>query len=298
LKKARDNALRAAGLKENKVDEKKKAEFSLATKALGIRWLRKARESLLSKFRGKTDNLRDELDFTLKQIREEDDWYFGGAMRIEGAALVNQGGELEDDRRALEAEAAVKIHKIQDDLKKYVTKEEAEMAAERKSFEENLARTNDRIDIEIEKRSAELMRAKDVKRTELEQEERATKAAMGALSSEMVQRHAAILAEMDAQMAAERAAAEEVRSAQVRDASVMFDKTERIRADEIARRRIAADDNCARIRQELAARLKATESEWQISAARWLALAKRKVEVKKREDAEAQATKKRRKGES
>lgn len=297
MKRARIAAMKAAGLHDEPVDQAKKAEFSMATRALAIRWLRKARENMISKFRGKTDNLRDELESVLKDIREEDDWYFGGEMRLEGATLLAKGNELEDDRRALEAEAAVKIHKIQDDLKKYVTREEAELAAERRAFEAKLSEINGRIDAQIEARNAELLRSKELKRAELEQIERTTKATMGALSSELVQRHAAVLSALDAQMVSERAAVEEIRSAQIRDARVMFDKTDKIRVDEISRRKLAADDSCARIRQELSARLRATESEWQSHAIRWVTLAKRKVEVKKREDAEALATKRRRKGE-
>lgn len=296
LRKAREETFRTAGLLRDEQELEKKEELSLATKALAIRWLRKARDSMTNKFRGRTDALKEELGEILLSINEEDDWYYGGNMRLEGADLLSKGEELQDDRRALEAEAVVKIRKIEDDVQKYLVREEANMARERRSFEVSLAEINARIDTETETRQNELMRTKEATRIALEQVAAKTKADYGALSSEMVQSHITALANFDAQMLTERNAAEGARAAQTRDMRLMFEKTEKIQTDEMSRRRVAALDSCARIRLELSARLKAREHEWQVNAGRWLSLARRKVEVKKREDAEAMLTKKRRKG--
>ena len=51
---------------------------------------------------------------------EEDDWYFGATLRLEGKDLLKKGAALDDDRRTLEAEAAVKIHKIERDLEDHL----------------------------------------------------------------------------------------------------------------------------------------------------------------------------------
>ena len=51
---------------------------------------------------------------------EEDDWYFGATLRLEGKDILKKGAALEDDRRTLEAEAAVKIHKIERDLEDHL----------------------------------------------------------------------------------------------------------------------------------------------------------------------------------
>lgn len=294
LKKARDATMRDGSVGEK--DAKKEAGLSAATKALAIRWMRNARDNLTNKFRGKTDKLKEDLDDVLVEIKEEDDWYYGGAMRLEGAGLVLKGAALEDDRRALEAEAAVKIHKIEDDANSYVNKEEAELAKERSAFEAKLAQTNDKIDREIEARANSLTKAKEEKKAELLAVERNAKLTFGALSSAMVQSHASILAELDSAMVSERSTAEQSRSRQIGESRSIYDGMAKIREDEISRRKLAASDACARIRLELTAKLKVSESAWQVSAAKWLSLAKRKVEVKKREDAEALQTKKRRKG--
>ena len=38
----------------------------------------------------------------LGMMPEEDDWYFGSALRLEGRDLLKSGSALEDDRRTLE----------------------------------------------------------------------------------------------------------------------------------------------------------------------------------------------------
>ena len=54
-----------------------------ATKALALRWIRLARDVLDSKFRMRSETFREDLDFLLGVMPEED-WYFGAAMRLEG----------------------------------------------------------------------------------------------------------------------------------------------------------------------------------------------------------------------
>ena len=67
---------------------------------------------------------------------------------------------------------------------------------------------------------------------------------------------------------------------------------EALREQVITDRRIAAVSNIRRIRKETISRIKADETEWQGEAGRWLYTARRKTELKAREDAEAAALKK------
>ena len=71
-----------------------------------------------------------------------------------------------------------------------------------------------------------------------------------------------------------------------------FDRQEALREQVITDRRIAAVSNIRRIRKETISRIKADETEWQGEAGRWLYTARRKTELKAREDAEAAALKK------
>ena len=57
-----------------------------------------------------------------------------------------------------------------------------------------------------------------------------------------------------------------------------------------------ASENIARIRQEVAGKVRNAEGEWQGKTGKWLALARRKVAVKKKEDEDARMGRKKRKG--
>jgi hypothetical protein len=67
------------------------AEVNAATKALALRWIRLARDVLESKFRLRSETFREDLDALLAVMPEEDDWYFGAAMRLEGRDLLKRG---------------------------------------------------------------------------------------------------------------------------------------------------------------------------------------------------------------
>lgn len=94
--------------------------------------------------------------------------YFGAALRLEGKELLRKGGELEDDRRTLEAEAAVKIHKIDMDLQEYLKTREEELERERKLFGTKLAQQRDRIALDIELRKQELEKLKAERKKEFQ----------------------------------------------------------------------------------------------------------------------------------
>jgi len=123
--------------------------FTAATKALALRWIRLARDVMESKFKYRSETFREDVDTLLGMMPEEDDWYFGAALRLEGRDLLTKGAALEDDRRTLEAEAAVKVHKIERDLEGHLQDRQAELERERKLFNTKLAQQNDKILLDI-----------------------------------------------------------------------------------------------------------------------------------------------------
>jgi hypothetical protein len=44
-----------------------------------------------SKFRMRSETFREDLDSLLGVMPEEEDWYFGAAMRLEGRDLLKRG---------------------------------------------------------------------------------------------------------------------------------------------------------------------------------------------------------------
>jgi len=278
------------------VSEEEAAVINAATKALALRWIRMARDKLENKFRTRSQTLREELEATLAQMPEEDDWYFSAAVRLEGRDLMKRGNDLEEDRKTLEAEASVKIYKINNDLAEYLEEREAEKARERKVFEAKLAQQNDRINLDMDLRDEELLKTKEAKKKEFSEIEKKAREEQGAAPTEMIQAHRQVLLSIDELMASERRNTEAYRSDEERQARIMFDRAEAIKLGDIERRKAVAHENCARIRLEVATRAKAAEAEWQQRTNRWLVVGRRKVLVKKKEDEDAKAGKKKRKG--
>ncbi len=101
-------------------DKQSRALYNSTTTAMALRWIRMARDSIQVKFRMKSEVLREDLMFVLSSMKPEDDWYYTSAARLEGKDILRQMTQLEDDRRILEAETAVKINKFEEDLRNYL----------------------------------------------------------------------------------------------------------------------------------------------------------------------------------
>lgn len=68
----------------------------------------------------KSEIIREDLVFVLGQMKPEDDWFYTAAARAEGHSYLSRAKDLEDEKKLLESEAAVKINKINEDLYRYV----------------------------------------------------------------------------------------------------------------------------------------------------------------------------------
>lgn len=270
-------------------------DITAATKALGIRWIRLARDGLESRFRVRSENLREDLENTLNNMPEEDDWFFG-SLRHEGAGLLKRGNSLDDDRKTLEAEAAVKIYKIENDKNNHVKERTEEVERERNLFESKISQQIDKINLDIETRHDELIKMKEMKKIEFKAIEKKAREELGAAPTEMTQSHRNQLIAIDELMITERSRLETYRDDETGEARVMFERGEAIKASETERRKAAAGDNVARIRLEVQKKVKVFEQEWQQLTAKWLQVGKRKVAVKKKDDADAQQGKRKKKG--
>merc|ERR1711991_431951 len=163
-------------------------DFNAATRALALRWVRLARDGLESRFRIRSENLREDLDNTLSQMPPSDDWFYG-SLRLEGQDLHKRGNSLADDRKTLEAEAAVKIYKIENDLANHVKEREEELDREEKLFSAKIAQQIDRINLDVELRQEELEKHKEEKKAEFKAVEKQEREEKGAASTETTQSH-------------------------------------------------------------------------------------------------------------
>jgi hypothetical protein len=238
-------------------------EFNAATKALALRWVRLARDGLDARFRTRSETLRVDLDNTLSNMPEEDDWYFGASLRLEGKDLDKRGKNMDDDRKTLEAEAAVKIYKIENDLVQHLKEREDELVRERRLFDSKLVQQGDRITLDIDLRLEELTKLRETKMKEFKQVEKKAAEEQGAAPTEMKQNHRNQILAIEELMSTERERMEKFRESEAEEAEIMFSRAEKIKRGEMERRKAIAGDNVARIRLEVSRKIRNRELEWQ-----------------------------------
>jgi hypothetical protein len=285
-------------LREEEMDqaaEKWIVKVNAASSAIAQRWLRKAQDSLTAKFKGKGDQLRTDVERTVNAMPAEDDWFFGAALREEGQALHEKGEMLFQDQRTIEAEEAVKVRRIEHDFENFQAEKMEEIDQSRRDFEAKIAADQDRLTGAIETRTRELQRNKEDKRQEFEETERKAREEEGAASTAMIDDHRKQLDEMDDLIRTTQQRMEKERAEQEAAERQFFGQSERLATQVVTDRKIAAVTNIRRIRKEAVNKIKMAETTWQSNASRWLYTAKRKVDLKQAEDAEAAAAKRRKK---
>jgi len=281
--------------KEAEAREKKwEVELNAASTALAIRWVRMARDSVSSRFRNRGEELRAAVMTVIDRMPEEDDWYFGANLRIEGANLREEGMQLMLDRKSLEADEAVKIRKIEVDYNDFEKLKQGVVDKDRHDFEQKMAEASDRVQIEVELRTRELNRLKEERKRDNEEAEQKAREEEGAVSSEMMEKHRNSIIEIEELIDNEQTRAESEHAKIEAKERAIFDKKEGLMIQSITDRRIMAAGNVQRIKKETMSKIKTDESNWQQRAARWLGQARRKVDLKELEDAEADTANRRR----
>ena len=162
---------------------------------------------------------------------------------------------------------------------------------ERAVFEaklQKLAEANRKLEL----RTREFERTKDLK-GECDAAEKKERDEEGAAPSATLAKHRDILDSIDQEIEGAREAVEKQRKAYEGEQRGFFDRHESLQIQVIADTD-QRDPNIKRIRKETQAKIRGDENKWQNDAARWLSTGRRKVELKKREDADMEAAKRRR----
>ena len=274
--------------------EKRVVRLSQASTALARRWLRAAQDSIQARFRERGKKLRDDCEECLGEMPEEDEWFYGADLRFEGRQVLTRGDALRADQLTLEAEAAVRVRRIEADFQVFEQEKQATIDEERAIFEAKLQKLADEANRKLELRTRELERTKDLRREECDAAEKKERDEEGAASSATLAKHRDILDSIDQEIEGAREAVEKQRKAYEGEQRGFFDRHESLQIQVIADRRISAITNIRQIRKETQAKIRGDENKWQNDAARWLSTGRRKVELKKREDADMEAAKRRR----
>ncbi|KAG5180850.1 hypothetical protein JKP88DRAFT_263797 [Tribonema minus] len=242
------------------------ARLSAASKALALRWLHLARDSLEGKFKDKGTQMREDVSGLLGRMPVEQDWFFGAEMRMEG-----------------------QVRKIEADLNTFTTELRARMAKDRSEFEAKLHAEAEKVRLDMELRKRELLRLRDERQAQQEALEAQIKEEQGAVPSTLQEQHRKALEEIDELIRTEIQAKEDAIARGESKQRTQFDQMEALSEQTIVDRKVAADSSYRRLRRETRQKTKAAEIDWQVRAAKWMAAARRKIEVKEREDAEEAA---------
>jgi hypothetical protein len=306
LKNARDKKRGAGGGGNQDSDDeggfnsqaaKWKVDINAAAKALAQRWLRMAQDQQVANFKAKGVGLRTEIAEALKQMPAEDAWFFGAELRNEGAAVADAGDQLAQDMRTIDAEEAVKVRRVENDFEVFEKEQRAIIDGARQAFEDATAAELDRQNDLIELRTRELQRNKEETKKEFEAEEKRLREEEGGVPPEVAEEHKARLGELDGLVRLTQQRMEKERNDNEEQSRGAFDAGEAAQEAELLSRRVLASSQVRKVKKASASKMKTAEMAWQAEASRWLFAAQKKIEAKKKEDAEqgAKTSKKKRK---
>jgi hypothetical protein len=176
LKKAKAD-MRAKGYISDDEDEDgnvklKVGDINAATKALAKHWLLKARASLIEEKRKRMARIKEDLKMMTSVITEDDDWYYGSELRLNGAALMEEGIKLDETRRSLEADARAAERDIKTSLEKFKEEKEIQMRTEVEAVEASMKAARVKALESAEERIQELTRDKTRKEALFSKEEK------------------------------------------------------------------------------------------------------------------------------
>ena len=73
--------------------------------------------------------MRDDCEECLGEMPEEDEWFYGADLRFEGRQVLTRGDALRADQLTLEAEAAVRVRRIEADFQVFEQEKQVRVAA-------------------------------------------------------------------------------------------------------------------------------------------------------------------------
>lgn len=118
-----------------------KLNLSAATKAIGQKWVRGARESLMDRVKDRSLDIHKELKHMLaNKVTPEVDWYYGVENRLRGQDLEQQGRDLLEGRKSFAEDERSRIEKIKREQSAYETEKRKALDAEREALDLKLRR--------------------------------------------------------------------------------------------------------------------------------------------------------------
>ena len=258
--------------------------YSAATEALALRWIRMAKESIESKRRNKTYNALEDTINLLEMMGTEYDWYYSSTLRIEGEDLVREGKQIQDKNQTLESEALLKIRKIEVDRDKLISDSEIEIIHEQLAYD---LKRNQLISLHnntLTNRIKEITIIRDQCIIQHENIKQNILLKYNTLPPDLLQQqHSEVLA-YNTQIQTETLSLTLKHEKELKDLYNNNIHITTYRNNTIQQYHIDTTNKIAQIKSELYIRLKSIESEWHMKAIRWNSIARKKIELKQKDD--------------
>ena len=285
LKKAREEA-KAKGLisDDDDFDPDSKMEvgyINAASKALCQLWLIKAKESLILEKQKRLQNIRKELTRVSGLVTEEDDWFYGSELRLQGVALKQEGAELDETRRQLQADANSKSREIRDELENFQEEKNRQMEEEIAQIQEKMNQQRQAAMEKAEERVQEITRNKTRKAALFEKEE---KLAPPEDRAKLAAQHKIALKKLDEAVAAERAKQSEILSKAEQAGEKDLGDKQKKRDQALRDRRDVVERKVQQLNEAVDENMRDRERDWQNRVNGWVLKAQRKIKAKEADD--------------
>jgi hypothetical protein len=291
-RRMRDKKLKGGEKKKTPSTMKKKRDgfmdkelvFSQASKAIAIKWLRKARASASEKRRARAVEITNNIENALARMPEKEDWFYTSELRVAGEGLQKEGEQIQDMRQGLETEAVVRLQKLDADALAFAKAKRATLAQAEVNAEAKVQKEEEKTSAKIKMRETELQHQLEQQEKEMVKAKAVASKKEGARIEEQFKRQKKALEDG---IAREKTKLQN-KMKKIREADAAEIESKRRAADQsILRRNKETENKKVAIQREIDQKVESREGEWRKRSLVWLNKARRKFEMKAKADAEA-----------
>merc|ERR1711988_783748 len=262
----------------------KELVLSAASKAIAVKWLRKARKSTVDKRRDRAIEITENLDRSLARMPERDDWFYSSELRVTGEQLRDEGKKLQDMRANLESSAEMRLQKLDADGISFAKSKRAALAQSEANAEAKVAKEEEKTSAKIKMRETELQHQLEQQEKEMVKARAVASKKDGVRITEQFERQKKALEDgIEREKVKLKNKMKKIREAD----SAELDNKRRAAEQSILRRQKEIENKKVAIQKEIDQKVEAKEGEWRKRSMVWLNKARRKFEMKAKADEQA-----------
>ena len=276
-----DRGGKKKGAEEDEQQVFSRVHFSPASTAIMKMWVNKARDAIIARAAQKSNKIRARLAELLKDVKEEDDWFFTSEVRLEGESLAKTGRELAEIKEKLDVEATLKVQELEHEFQSFEKSHKEEMDTLELALENEIKL---RRDAALKEAEAKVLELKQTMATKTNQFAQAEKTMSATERNKRLEEHKEELAALQDRIDnAETVSLQKVETSVAGLRQETRTKMDVHRRQVDAKRRTLSSESYA-IRRAVFEKLKPREVSWHQKAVPWIERTARRVEEKTEED--------------